>query len=127
MLARALKAVGVDVIDCSSGGLTDETRAANVPRGLGFQVPFAERIRREADVPTQAVGVIVDAAQAEAILAEGRADLVAIGRQALYDPYWPHHAADALGWNDDFSAWPLRHGGWLDKRARALPELHRRA
>ena len=63
---------GVDVIDCSSGGLTEETRALPVPRGLGFQVPFSERIRHEANVQTQAVGMIVDASQAEAVLQKAR-------------------------------------------------------
>src|SRR5690606_30122876 len=73
VLARELSACGADVIDCSSGGLTEETRALPVPRGLGFQVPFSARIRSEARVKTQAVGMIVDAEQAETILAEGKA------------------------------------------------------
>lgn len=120
VLARALEQCGVDVVDCSSGGLTEETRALPVPRGLGFQVPFAERIRREAGVMTQAVGMIVDAAQAESILANGQADLVALGREALHDPYWPHHAAAALGADPGFAQWPLRHGVWLAKRAPGL-------
>jgi len=119
-LARELAALGVDVVDCSSGGLTEETRALPVPRGLGFQVPFAERIRREAGVRTQAVGMIVDPQQAEAIVAQGRADLVAIGREALFDPYWPHHAAQALGADPHFERWPERHGIWLRKRAPGL-------
>lgn len=125
VLARELAARGVDVIDCSSGGLTEETRALPVPRGLGFQVPFADRIRREAGVKTQAVGMIVDAAQAERILAEGRADLVALGREALLDPYWAHHAAQALGADPQFALWPRRHGVWLAKRAPGL--AHARA
>lgn len=120
VLARELKRCGVDVIDCSSGGLTEETRALPVPRGLGFQVPFSERIRSEAQVATQAVGMIVDAAQANDIVACGQADLVALGREALYDPYWPHHAAAALGADPDFSRWPQRHGIWLAKRAPGL-------
>lgn len=120
VLANALKACGVDVIDCSSGGLTEETRALPVPRGLGFQVPFSDRIRREADVRTQAVGMIVDAHQAQTILEEGRADLVALGREALLDPYWAHHAALALGADPGFERWPVRHGVWLAKRAPAL-------
>ena len=125
VLARALGALGVDVIDCSSGGLTEETRALPVPRGLGFQVPFSEHIRRESGVRTQAVGMIVDAAQAEAIVAAGQADLVAIGREALFDPYWPHHAAQALGADPGFARWPERHGIWLRKRAPGL--AHARA
>ncbi len=62
----------------------------------GYQVPFAEKIRREADVRTVAVGMISEPSQAEDIIANGRADLVAIGRLALWDPYWPHHAAKKL-------------------------------
>lgn len=122
VLARELAQRGVDVIDCSSGGLTEETRALPVPRGLGFQVPFSDRIRGDAKVATQAVGMIVDAAQAEAILAEGRADLVALGREALLDPYWPHHAAQELGADPGFELWPQRHGVWLAKRAPGLAQ-----
>jgi len=120
VLARELAACGVDVIDCSSGGLTEETRALPVPRGLGFQVPFSERIRREAQVTTQAVGMIVDAEQAEAVLAQGQADLIALGREALFDPYWAHHAAQALGADPGYGRWPVRHGVWLAKRAPGL-------
>lgn len=120
VLARELAQCGVDVIDCSSGGLTEETRALPVPRGLGFQVPFSERIRHEAKVRTQAVGMIVDARQAEAVLVEGKADLVALGREALFDPYWPHHAAVALGVDPGYKRWPVRHGVWLAKRAPGL-------
>lgn len=120
VLAKELKACGVDVIDCSSGGLTEETRALPVPRGLGFQVPFSERIRHEAQVITQAVGMIVDARQAQAVLEEGKADLVALGREALLNPYWAHHAAIALGVDPGFERWPIRHGVWLAKRAPSL-------
>ena len=120
VLARALAQCGVDVIDCSSGGLTEETRALPVPRGLGFQVPFSERLRIEAQVKTQAVGMIVDAAQAEDILNRGQADLVALGREALLDPYWPHHAAATLGADPGYERWPVRHGVWLAKRAPGL-------
>lgn len=120
VLARALAQCGVDVIDCSSGGLTEETRSLPVPRGLGFQVPFSERIRHAAQVKTQAVGMIVDAQQAEEVLAQGKADLIALGREALFDPYWPHHAAAALGVDPGFQRWPKRHGVWLAKRAPGL-------
>lgn len=121
-LARALQQAGVDVIDCSSGGLSEQTHALPVPRGLGFQVPFAHRVRHEAGVMTQAVGMIVLPAQAEAILQAGSADLIAIGREALHDPYWPLHARDALCPDPLFRAWPLRHGVWLAKRAPGLRE-----
>ncbi len=119
-LAQQLKRVGVDVIDCSSGGLTEQTRALPVARGLGFQVPFAERIRNEAGVLTQAVGLIVEPQQAEDILQAGQADLIALGREALFDPYWPLHAREALAPDPRYRAWPLRHGVWLDKRLPAL-------
>ena len=69
---------------------------------------------------TQAVGMIVDAAQAEAVLQEGKADLIALGRQALFDPYWAHHAADVLGADPNYQRWPIRHGVWLAKRAPGL-------
>jgi 2,4-dienoyl-CoA reductase-like NADH-dependent reductase (Old Yellow Enzyme family) len=120
VLSRELATCGVDVIDCSSGGLTEETRALPVPRGLGFQVPFSERIRNEAKIRTQAVGMIVDARQAEGVLAEGKADLIALGREALFDPYWAHHAALSLGADPGYQRWPVRHGVWLAKRAPGL-------
>jgi 2,4-dienoyl-CoA reductase-like NADH-dependent reductase (Old Yellow Enzyme family) len=120
VLARALAERGVDVIDVSSGGLTEETRRVAVPRGLGFQVPFAATIRREAGVVTQAVGMIVDGRQAEQVLAAGAADLVAIGREALNDPYWAHRAAEALGLPLSYQEWPVRHGAWLAKREQHM-------
>ena len=122
-LVGRLQAVGVDVIDCSSGGLTEQTHALPVARGLGFQVPFARRIKNETGVLTQAVGMIVDAHQAEEILASGSADLVAIGREALFDPYWPLHAQWVLERDPAFSDWPLRHGVWLEKRQKVLDAL----
>lgn len=127
ILARELARLGVDVIDCSSGGLTEETRALPVPRGLGFQVPFSERIRHGAGVRTQAVGMIVDAGQAEAVLQEGKADLIALGREALFDPYWAHHAATALGVDPAYQRWPERHGVWLAKRAPGLARARAQA
>lgn len=127
VLARELAQLGVDVIDCSSGGLTEETRALPVPRGLGFQVPFSERIRRDANVRTQAVGMIVDAHQAEAVLQEDKADLIALGREALFDPYWAHHAATTLGVDPTYQRWPVRHGVWLAKRAPGLARARAQA
>ena len=122
VLSRELARSGVDVIDCSSGGLTEETRALPVPRGLGFQVPFAAEIRHAAQIKTMAVGMIVDALQAESVLANGKADLVALGREALFDPYWPNHAAQILGVDPNFERWPIRHGVWLAKRAPGLAD-----
>jgi 2,4-dienoyl-CoA reductase-like NADH-dependent reductase (Old Yellow Enzyme family) len=93
-LARDLKGRGVDVIDCSTGG---NAAHAQIPIGPGYQVPFAERVRREAGVMTGAVGLITDPHQAEQILQAGQADLIVMARQLLRDPYWPLHAAQALG------------------------------
>jgi len=87
--SKLMKAEGVDLVDCSSGGAT---RNAQIPVGPDYQVPLAERIRRDAGIPTGAVGMITEPAQAEAILAEGRADLILIGRQLLREPYWAHRA-----------------------------------
>ena len=124
-LAKALQAQGVDVIDCSSGGIAGSaTAAARVKRQPGFQVPFAERVRRETGMPTQAVGLITHPRQAEAILAQGQADLVAIGREALVDPNWPLHAAETLGRSVDFADWPAQYGWWLAVR-RKNSELYR--
>lgn len=120
VLAKELKAIGVDVVDCSSGGIAGSATAARVKRTLGFQVPFAAHVRKEAAIATMAVGLILDPQQAEAILREGQADLVAIGRQALFNPSWPLHAQIALGADADFAAWPVQYGWWLDKRQRSL-------
>jgi NADPH2 dehydrogenase len=92
--SKALKAEGLDYIDVSSGGITADTRN---PTGPGYNVPIAERIKREAGIATRVVGLIVTPSQAEAIVAEGRADMVAMARALLDDPHWGWHAAQALG------------------------------
>jgi 2,4-dienoyl-CoA reductase-like NADH-dependent reductase (Old Yellow Enzyme family) len=117
--ARELKAAGVDVVDCSSGGLTGSAVAAPIPRYPGFQVPYAKAVR-DAGVASMAVGLILDGPQAEAILQEGSADLIAIGRQALHDPFWPVHAAEAMGCDPKFEMWPEEYGWWLEKRTHSL-------
>lgn len=104
-LARLLKEAGVDLIDCSSGGMTP---TAKVPLGPGYQVPFAEAIRKGAGLPVSAVGLITDPTQAEAILAEGKADQILLGRSLLRDPYWPVHAASALG-RPEACAFPVQY------------------
>jgi 2,4-dienoyl-CoA reductase-like NADH-dependent reductase (Old Yellow Enzyme family) len=93
-LARRLHALGVDLIDCSSGGLAPQQK---IPLGPGYQVPFAARIRQEAEVPTAAVGMITTPQQADEIVRTGKADLVLLAREFLRDPYFPLHAAKALG------------------------------
>jgi 2,4-dienoyl-CoA reductase-like NADH-dependent reductase (Old Yellow Enzyme family) len=103
-LAKELKAAGADLIDCSSGANVAD---AKIPVGPGYQVPFAEAIRRQAAVATGAVGMITKPEQAEEIIAAGRADVVLLAREMLRDPYWPMHAAKALG---DKVAAPKQYG-----------------
>jgi 2,4-dienoyl-CoA reductase-like NADH-dependent reductase (Old Yellow Enzyme family) len=93
-LARLLLVLGVDVIDCSSGGSLE---MADIPMGPGYQTPFAERIRREANIATAAVGLITAPAQADQIIRNEQADLVLLAREMLRDPYSPLHAAQELG------------------------------
>jgi 2,4-dienoyl-CoA reductase-like NADH-dependent reductase (Old Yellow Enzyme family) len=92
--AHALKARGCDFIHVSSGGLSP---AQQIPLGPNYQVEFAARVKRDVGMPTMAVGLITEPQQAEAIVAEGEADMVALARAMLYDPRWPWHAAAALG------------------------------
>ena len=93
-LARAVRELGVDLIDVSSGGLVP---GVQIPVGPGYQVEFASRIRKEAGIATGAVGLITDPQQAEDIVANGQADLVLLAREELRDPYWPRRAAKELG------------------------------
>jgi 2,4-dienoyl-CoA reductase-like NADH-dependent reductase (Old Yellow Enzyme family) len=119
-LARALKSRGVDVLDCSSGGLKGSATAARVKRSPGFQVPYAERVRRETGMKTMTVGLILDPQHAEHILQTGQADLIAIGREALHNPNWPLHAEIALGAEGSYESWPTQYGWWLEKRRHVL-------
>jgi 2,4-dienoyl-CoA reductase-like NADH-dependent reductase (Old Yellow Enzyme family) len=100
--ARWLKTHGADLVDCSSGGSTSKVPAV----GPGYQVPFAEKIRREAGIATMAVGLITTPEMAEEIVRNGRADVVALGRELLRSPYWPLQAARALGHD---LAWPTQY------------------
>jgi 2,4-dienoyl-CoA reductase-like NADH-dependent reductase (Old Yellow Enzyme family) len=97
VLSQALKAAGVDLMDCSSGGITGASGRASVPPSPGYLVPFARRVREEADLATMAVGLISDPQQANQIIENGDADLVAMGRALVADPNFPYHAAAALG------------------------------
>jgi len=96
-LARRLKAEGVDLIDCSSGGAVPD---ATIPVGTSYQLPIADQIRREAGIATAAVGMITEPEQADEIVREGRADLVLLGREFLRDPHWPLRAAKVLGMSE---------------------------
>ncbi len=110
-LSKKLKAIGIDLMDVSSGGLVPY---AKVPDSPGYQVPFAAAIKKEVDMPTGAVGLITIAAQAEEIITKKQADVVFLARELLRDPYWPLHAAQELGEN---VAWPKQYD-------RAKPHLH---
>ncbi|RLB73849.1 MAG: oxidoreductase, partial [Deltaproteobacteria bacterium] len=100
---RQLKDLGVDLIDCSSGGLVAD---AVIPVKPGFQVPFATEIKNKLNIATGAVGLITDPAQAEQIVATEQADAVLLGRKLLSDPYWPLHAAQTLGASQ---LWPVQY------------------
>ena len=102
-LARRLTEHGVDLVDASSGGQVPHVK---IPLGPGYQVPFAARIRREAGIATAAVGMITEAKQANDIVANGEADMVLLAREMLRDPYWPLHAAAALG---ETASWPVQY------------------
>jgi len=115
--ARELKALGVDVVDTSGGGLGGWDH----PIGYGYQVPFAARIRDEAGISTMAVGMIVDARQAEAVIAGGAADLVAVGREAQDDPNFAVHAAREL--TEDYAVYPVQAGARIEARDQVLGRL----
>jgi 2,4-dienoyl-CoA reductase-like NADH-dependent reductase (Old Yellow Enzyme family) len=101
--ARELKDLGVDLVDCSSGGTLPQAR---VPLAPGYQVPFAAAIRERAGIATGAVGLLTDPAQVEEVVASGKADAVLLARELLRDPYWPLRAAHRLG---DRIAWPPQY------------------
>ena len=94
-LARQLQPLGVDLMDCSSGGILPKV---NIPLGPGYQIPLAERVRRKSGLLTGAVGLVTEPAQADEIIRSGQADLVLLGRELLRDPYWPLRASRELGW-----------------------------
>lgn len=106
---RRLKGLGIDLIDCSSGGLVAD---AKIPSGPGYQVPFSAGIRKNVNIPTGAVGLILNAQQAEDIIARGEADSVFLARELLRRPYWPLHAAHKLGvklpWPNQYERGKLR-------------------
>ena len=133
-LSRALVAVGIDVIDCSSGGIAGAPRfriddagkplTKDSARQPGFQVPYSARVRAETDARSMAVGVIVDPHQAEEILQSGGADLVALGREIMFDPFWPLRAAAELGVDPDFKLWPKQYA-WAVNRRNQIAEYNR--
>lgn len=119
-LAKVLKDAGVDVIDCSTGGMADGAGGGSERTpGYGYQVPHARDIRAGADIKTMAVGMIVHSDHAEEIVASGSADLVAIGREMLHNPHWPIDAAQKLGVESPFAGIPNGYGYYLEKRAKS--------
>jgi len=122
-LARIVKDKGVDVIDCSSGGMRGSPVVSAGPVTYGYQVPYAERLRKDADIMSMAVGLIVHADQAEQILREGRADLIALARELLYNPNWPMDAAHKLGVDRQFGSVPPAQAYWLAKRAQSVKSV----
>lgn len=125
--AQAMKPLGVDVIDCSSGGIGGSaTGSKRVPRGFGFQVPYAAEIRQATGLAAMAVGLIIGPHQAEAVLEAGEADLIAIGREAMNNPNWALMARGILepgATEEVFAPWPPQHGWWMEKRAAVLEAL----
>ena len=119
-LSRALASRGVDLVDCSSGGITGDSAMPGLKPGPGNQVAFAQRVREEAGVASMAVGFITKAAQAEAILRAGQADLIAMARELMYHADWPVHAARELGVDDAFNLFPPSYSHRLVRRELAL-------
>jgi len=125
VFAKELKARGVDFIDCSCGGLEGASSLPAVPRHLpGYNVVYSEHLRREADIRTVVVGMITEPQQAEAILREGKADIVAIAREMMCNPYWPVHAAKALGLKDWLDVLPANYAFRLYPREEELLRRH---
>jgi 2,4-dienoyl-CoA reductase-like NADH-dependent reductase (Old Yellow Enzyme family) len=117
VLAKEFKQRGVDFIDCSCGGLEGDSSLPAVPKNVpGYNVVYSDHVRREADVRTIVVGLITEPQQAEAILREGKADIIAIAREMLVDPYWPVHAARALGLSDWLDVLPQNYAFRLYSR-----------
>jgi 2,4-dienoyl-CoA reductase-like NADH-dependent reductase (Old Yellow Enzyme family) len=102
-LAKQLQPLGADLIDCSSGGAVPNV---SIPAAPGYQVPFAEKVRKEATIATAAVGMITEPGQADQIVRSGQADMVFLARELLRDPYWPLRAAEELGQD---GPWPKQY------------------
>jgi 2,4-dienoyl-CoA reductase-like NADH-dependent reductase (Old Yellow Enzyme family) len=125
VFAKALAARGVDLVDCSTGGMKLPRDKNLVARTPGFQVPFAARIRKEAQIATMAVGLILEPKQAEAILASGEADLVAFAREMLANPNFAAQAALELEGPSGWNLWSDRYRYWLERRAKTLKRERR--
>jgi 2,4-dienoyl-CoA reductase-like NADH-dependent reductase (Old Yellow Enzyme family) len=116
LFAAELKLRGVDLIDCSSGGINGPLTLSVVPRVPGYHIPFAEQVRREIGIPTMGPGLITTAQQAEGYLQQGQCDLIAIAREMIWDPFWAVHAAKELGVPDYLEILPTTYAWWLNRR-----------
>ncbi len=121
--AKCLSLEGVDMIDCSTGGIGGKDRPRRMNVSQGFQVEFAKRLKEEAKIATMAVGFLWDPEFCEGIVEKKEADMVALARELLDDPNWPLHAASHLDADKDYGLWPEEMGWWLDKRNRFLKKL----
>ena len=121
-LAKALQERGIDVIDCSSGGVSGPATLATRKISQGFQVPYAAAVREGAGIATMAVGAIISPELAESVLASGKADLVALGRELMADPNWPYRAARELGLEQPWRVLPDKYAFYLERRAAVLEE-----
>lgn len=126
-LLRKLKARGVDVVDCSSGGgiASHRSQGKSVFDNLGFRADTAAQLRKASGLQVMGVGVIITPEAAEHHLQAQHADLIAIGREALYNPNWPLHAEAALGANQDYASWPPQYRSFLARRAAAADALRK--
>ncbi|WP_282610371.1 NADH:flavin oxidoreductase/NADH oxidase [Pelagibius sp. Alg239-R121] len=126
-LAKGLKSAGVDLIDCSTGGIGAGHNDSFTPRRMalaqGFQLPFAERLKQEAEIAAMGVGFLWDPEVAQAAIADGKVDMVALARELLDNPNWPLHASRSLGKDKDYSFWKPQFGWWLNKRQRLIDKL----
>jgi 2,4-dienoyl-CoA reductase-like NADH-dependent reductase (Old Yellow Enzyme family) len=122
-LASDLKARGVDLIDCSSGGIGGPHPLPRFPLGPAYQADLAAQVRAGTDIPTMAVGFIWQAQVANQVITDGQADLVALARELLNDPNWTLRAAAELGVDTDHALWKPEFGWWLNKRERVMRKL----
>jgi 2,4-dienoyl-CoA reductase-like NADH-dependent reductase (Old Yellow Enzyme family) len=119
-LAKSLKKIGIDVIDCSSGGISGYGENILPPPTPGYQVSHSSVIKEQVGIITQAVGLITEPAQAETILRCGSADLVSLARELLYNPYWVRHAAKILDQDKYFEDMPIQYSYWLEMRSKGM-------
>jgi 2,4-dienoyl-CoA reductase-like NADH-dependent reductase (Old Yellow Enzyme family) len=119
-LAKELKLRGVDIIDCSSGGMTGPSKLSSEKIKPGFQVPYSEKIKKDSGVNTMAVGLIMEAEQAEKIIKNNQADLIALAREMISDSNWAYHAAKKLGHENPYAILPNSYGFYLKIRDENL-------